>query len=140
MTDVLALLDLQIQQLDNLATLLSDELEAFTKRQPDTIVEIADKKVEQLNAITALDVQISELPNIAELKNEPTFKAKVLECDEHLAALKHQNSVNASVIETSLDNVAKLKHSILSLKNSDTMTYNKSGKTRTQSYGTGIKA
>jgi len=44
MTDALTLLDLQIQQLDNLATLLSDELEAFTKRQPDAMVEIAEKK------------------------------------------------------------------------------------------------
>jgi flagellar biosynthesis/type III secretory pathway chaperone len=140
MTDALTLLDLQIQQLDNLANLLSDELEAFTKRQPEAMVEIAEKKVEQLNAITALDVQLSELPNITDFKEDPAFKKKVSECDEHLAALKQQNTINASVIGTSLDNVAKLKQSILALKNADTMTYNKAGKTRTQTLGTGIKA
>lgn len=130
----------QLKNLDKLTNLLAAELEAFTKRQPDNIITIAEQKIQLLNEITDIDIQLAALPDLEQIKKEPSIKQLITQCDEKLAALKTQNSVNERVIKTSLNNVSRLKQSLLSLKNADAMTYDKKGQAMTQTLGTGIKA
>ncbi|WP_232824617.1 flagellar export chaperone FlgN [Algibacillus agarilyticus] len=130
----------QLKNLDKLTNLLAAELEAFTKRQPDNIITIAEQKIQLLNEITDIDIQLAALPDLEQIKKEPSIKQLITQCDEKLTALKTQNSVNERVIKTSLNNVSRLKQSLLSLKNADAMTYDKKGQAMTQTLGTGIKA
>jgi flagella synthesis protein FlgN len=140
MSTVYQLIEQQINQLKTFNALMHSELDAFKERKPDTLVAIAEQKLALLKAITAIDDAISDATDLANAKEDKAFMDKVVECDILLNEIKIQNNINETVVQTSLNNVGKLKHSLLSLKNADTMTYNKAGKTKTQTYGSGIKA
>lgn len=140
MTTAFKLLEKQIAQLDTLSVLLNDELEAFKQRKADDILSIAEKKIAVLSQISETDTQLSEVEGISELKQQDEFQATVAQIDDKLAELKSKNAVNERVIQMSLNNITQLKQSLLSLKNSDAMTYDKKGKAMTQTLGKGIKA
>ncbi|AWB67962.1 flagellar protein FlgN [Saccharobesus litoralis] len=140
MTNAFEIVNQQMQQLEELSGLLSQELDAFTHRDPAKIIDIAESKVKTLTTITELDAQLSQLPNLSALKSEAKFSQLVEQCAVKLNELKTQNAVNERVIKTSLNNVTQLKQSLLSLKNANAMTYDKKGKAMTQTLGAGIKA
>lgn len=134
------LLAKQQSQLEGFTQLLNDELVAYKQRKSDEVYNIAVSKNELLTQIQQTDQQISELENLSELKKDEHFNQAVAKLDELLADIKTQSAINERVIRTSLNNVLRLKQSILALKNSDAMTYDKQGQAQTQTLGKGIKA
>lgn len=134
------LLEAQQTQLDAFMQLLADELEAFKQRKSDVVYQIAVKKDELLNLIKQTDEQIANLDNLTELKQDPEFLDQTSQLEAALAKIKEQSTINERVIRTSLNNVLRLKQSILALKNADAMTYDKQGQAKTQTLGKGIKA
>ncbi|WAJ69433.1 flagellar export chaperone FlgN [Catenovulum adriaticum] len=135
-----ALLAKQQSQLEGFTQLLNDELVAYKQRKSDEVYNIAVNKNELLTQIQQTDQQISQLENLSELKKDEHFNQAVAKLDELLADIKTQSAINERVIRTSLNNVLRLKQSILALKNSDAMTYDKQGQAQTQTLGKGIKA
>ncbi|MCU4676442.1 flagellar protein FlgN [Catenovulum sp. 2E275] len=134
------LLATQESQLNTFLQLLADELEAFKQRKSDLVYQIAVQKDELLNKIKQTDEQIAQLDNLSELKQTPEFVEQVAKLEQDLEQVKAQSLINERVIRTSLNNVLRLKQSILSLKNADAMTYDKQGQAKTQTLGKGIKA
>lgn len=134
------LLAQQQSQLEGFTQLLNDELQAYKDRKSDEVYNIAVKKDELLTQIQQTDQQIAQLDNLTELKKDEQFNQTVAKLDSLLADIKTQSTVNERVIRTSLNNVLRLKQSILALKNSDAMTYDKQGQAQTQTLGKGIKA
>lgn len=134
------LLEQQHTQLNELSELLKSELDAFTQRDIDSIYDIAELKSNLLQKIQQVDQMISQAENLETLKQDADFKHQVEQLDIQLKEIKVQNSINERVIRASLNNVTRLKQSILSLKNSNAMTYDKKAQTQTQTLGKGIKA
>lgn len=134
------LLAKQQSQLEQFIQLLNDELLAYKQRKSDEVYNIAVKKNELLTLIQQTDQQIAQLENLAELKTDEHFNQAVAKLDKLLTEIKEQSAVNERVIRTSLNNVMRLKQSILALKNADAMTYDKQGQAQTQTLGKGIKA
>lgn len=134
------LLAQQQSQLEGFTQLLNDELQAYKDRKSDEVYNIAVKKDELLTQIQQTDQQIAQLDNLTELKKDEQFNQSVAKLGSLLADIKTQSAVNERVIRTSLNNVLRLKQSILALKNSDAMTYDKQGQAQTQTLGKGIKA
>lgn len=140
MQQVENLLTAQQVQLSTLSQLLTAELEAYKQRKPDMVYDIAIQKNEMLIKIQQTDQEIAALDNLAELKLNNDFNTLVKQLETQLTEIKQQNAINERVIRTSLNNVMRLKQSILALKNSDAMTYDKLGQAQTQTLGKGIKA
>ncbi|GEM_PF-3570695 len=140
MTQSNQLLAEQETQLHAFMQLLSDELVAYKARKSDLVYQIAVQKDELLSKIKQTDEQIANLENLAELKQQTEFSDKVAELEHSLEKIRIQSAVNERVIRTSLNNVLRLKQSILAMKNSDAMTYDKQGQAQTQTLGKGIKA
>ncbi|KMT65493.1 flagellar export chaperone FlgN [Catenovulum maritimum] len=134
------LLDQQAEQLTSLGDLLQAELDAYKQRNTDKILDTAEAKQALLIKIQALDQSIAQLENLDELKQSESFQASVDAINHQLKEIKVQSAINERVIRTSLNNVTRLKQSILSLKNADSMTYDKQGQAKTQTLGKGIKA
>jgi flagella synthesis protein FlgN len=134
------LLDQQAEQLTSLGDLLQAELDAYKQRNTDKILDTAEAKQALLIKIQALDQSIAQLENLDELKQNESFQARVDAINHQLKEIKVQSTINERVIRTSLNNVTRLKQSILSLKNADSMTYDKQGQAKTQTLGKGIKA
>lgn len=139
-TNAVDLLQQQQDNLNQLMGLLDSELSAFKSRKADEVYQIAQSKNELINQIQQVDKSIAELADIDSLKTQDDFAAKVEQIEITLAEIKNKNSINERVIRTSLNNVQRLKQSILALKNSDAMTYDKQGQAKTQTLGKGIKA
>ncbi|EWH09940.1 flagellar synthesis protein FlgN [Catenovulum agarivorans DS-2] len=134
------LLQQQQDNLNQLIILLEQELSAFKSRQADEVYQIAQSKNALIDQIQQTDKSISELADLEQLKAQDDFAAKVEQIENTLAEVKNKNAINERVIRTSLNNVQRLKQSILALKNADAMTYDKQGQAQTQTLGKGIKA
>lgn len=139
-TNAVDLLQQQQDNLNQLKVLLDEELSAFKNRQADEVYQIAQSKNELIDQIQQTDKSIAELADLAELKTQDDFAGKVEQIENTLAQVKSKNAINERVIRTSLNNVQRLKQSILALKNADAMTYDKQGQAKTQTLGKGIKA
>ncbi len=137
---ILPLLNKQQEHLQVLLSLLKAELAAISSRDVEKLDQGCLLKVEQLELIQQLDLQISELPQLAELKNQSWFNDAVSQLDNLLAQCKEQNEVNRQSLEQSQLVVERFKHEILQNRGKAGLTYTAKGKPAVDSVGKGIKA
>jgi len=137
---VLSLLDKQQEHLKVLLLLLKSELAAIAGRDVEKLDEGCALKVQQLELIQQLDQQISELPQLIELKNQTWFIEAVKRLDTLLDECKEQNEVNKQSLEQSQLVVERFKHEILQNRGKAGLTYTAKGKPAVESIGKGIKA
>ncbi|RVU34540.1 flagellar protein FlgN [Rheinheimera riviphila] len=137
---ILSLLNKQQEHLLVLLSLLKSELTAISSRDVEKLDQGCLLKVQQLELIQQLDQQISELPQLAELKNQSWFSDAVSQLDQLLEQCKEQNEVNRQSVEQSQLVVERFKHEILQNRGKAGLTYTAKGKPAVDSIGKGIKA
>lgn len=137
---ILSLLNKQQEHLKVLLLLLKSELAAIAARDVEKLDQGCVLKVERLELIQQLDQQISELPQITELKTLSWFNDAVKQLDDLLNQCKEQNEVNRQSLEQSQLVVERFKHEILQNRGKAGLTYNAKGKPAVDSIGKGIKA
>lgn len=137
---VLSLLDKQQEHLKVLLLLLKSELAAIAGRDVEKLDQGCALKVQQLELIQQLDQQISELPQLIELKSQTWFIEAVKQLDLLLDECKEQNEVNKQSLEQSQLVVERFKHEILQNRGKAGLTYTAKGKPAVESIGKGIKA
>ena len=137
---ILSLLDKQQEHLKVLLLLLKSELAAIAGRDVEKLDQGVALKVQQLELIQQLDQQISELPQLIELKNQTWFIEAVKRLDTLLDECKEQNEVNKQSLEQSQLVVERFKHEILQNRGKAGLTYTAKGKPAVESIGKGIKA
>jgi flagella synthesis protein FlgN len=137
---ILSLLDKQQEHLKVLLLLLKSELAAIAGRDVEKLDQGVALKVQQLELIQQLDQQISELPQLIELKNQTWFIEAVKQLDLLLDECKEQNEVNKQSLEQSQLIVERFKHEILQNRGKAGLTYTAKGKPAVESIGKGIKA
>ncbi|OBP15433.1 flagellar biosynthesis protein FlgN [Rheinheimera sp. SA_1] len=137
---ILSLLNKQQEHLQVLLSLLKSELAAISSRDVERLDQGCVSKVQQLELIQQLDQQISELPQLAELKNQSWFSDAVSQLDNLLEQCKEQNEVNRQSVEQSQLVVERFKHEILQNRGKAGLTYTAKGKPAVDSIGKGIKA
>lgn len=137
---ILSLLDRQQEHLKVLLSLLKSELAAISERNVENLDQGCLLKVQQLELIQQLDQEISELPQITELKTQPWFSDAVKQLDELLNQCKEQNEINRQSVEQSQLVVERFKHEILQNRGKSGLTYTAKGKPAIESIGKGVKA
>lgn len=137
---ILPLLNKQQEHLQVLLLLLKSELAAIATRDVEKLDQGCLLKVQQLELIQQLDQQISELPQLTELKNQSWFTDAVSQLDNMLTQCKEQNEVNRQSLEQSQLVVERFKHEILQNRGKAGLTYTAKGKPAVDSVGKGIKA
>lgn len=137
---ILSLLNKQQEHLKVLLSLLQTELAAIAERDVEKLDQGCQLKIQQLELIQQVDLQISELPQIAELKTQAWFVDAVKQLDALLEQCKEQNEINRQSVEQSQLIVERFKHEILQNRGKAGLTYTAKGKPAVDSIGKGIKA
>ncbi len=137
---VLSLLSQQQEHLRVLLSLLQAEFNAISNRDIAALELGSIEKTTCLESIQTLDQQISQLPNLAQLKTEVWFIESVKTVDAVLAQCKEQNEINRVTLEQSQLVIERFKHELLQNRGKSGLTYNAKGKPNVDNLGRGIKA
>jgi len=137
---VLSLLSQQQEHLLVLLSLLQAELNAISTRDIAALEHGSIEKSTCLENIQTLDQQISQLPNLSQLKTEAWFIESVKTVDAVLAQCKEQNEINRVTLEQSQLVIERFKHELLQNRGKSGLTYNAKGKPNVDNLGRGIKA
>lgn len=138
--NLLALLDVQQEQLTLLLSLLTTELTAISQRNVEALEQCVQQKQTLLDAITQLDKNISLHPNLAVEKHTVAFIDKVDVIDVILQQCKIQNDINQQSLEKSQLVLERFKAEILGQRGKSGLTYTAKGKPAIDAIGKGIKA
>lgn len=139
-TALSTLLNQQQEHLTVLLLLLETELTIIGKRDVSALEQNTDRKAATLDAIQAIDLQISQHPELANAKQRDDFKQCVAQLDAMLTQCKAQNEVNRQAVEQSQLVIERYKHELLTQRGKSGLTYNAKGKPSLDSVGKGIKA
>lgn len=134
------LLDQQQQHLDELLSLLRQELAALAQRNITTLEHITAQKAPLLEQLQLTDQQLAQQPDLANLKQQEWFIQRVQQLDAQLDECKRQNDINQQTLEQSQLTVARLKTELLASRGKSGLTYTSKGKPTVDNIGKGIKA
>lgn len=139
-TALSTLLNQQQEHLTVLLLLLENELTIIGKRDVAALEQNTVRKATALDAIQAVDQQISQHPELASAKQRDDFRHCVAQLDAMLTRCKEQNEINRQAVEQSQLVIERYKHELLNQRGKSGLTYNAKGKPALDSVGKGIKA
>ncbi len=139
-TALSTLLNQQQEHLTVLLLLLENELTIIGKRDVAALEQNTVRKATALDAIQAVDQQISQHPELASAKQREDFRQCVAQLDAMLTQCKEQNEINRQAVEQSQLVIERYKHELLNQRGKSGLTYNAKGKPALDSVGKGIKA
>lgn len=139
-TALSTLLNQQQEHLTVLLLLLENELTIIGNRDVAALEQNTVRKATALDAIQAVDQQISQHPELASAKQRDDFRHCVAQLDAMLTRCKEQNEINRQAVEQSQLVIERYKHELLNQRGKSGLTYNAKGKPSLDSVGKGIKA
>ncbi len=139
-TALSTLLNQQQEHLTVLLLLLENELTIIGKRDVAALEQNTVRNATVLDAIQAVDQQISQHPELASAKQRDDFRHCVAQLDAMLTRCKEQNEINRQAVEQSQLVIERYKHELLNQRGKSGLTYNAKGKPSLDSVGKGIKA
>jgi flagellar biosynthesis/type III secretory pathway chaperone len=140
-TDVItALLHQQQQHLDELLSLLRQELAALASRDITLLEQITVTKTTVLQQLQQTDQQMAQAPELEHCKQQNWFKQQVTELDSLLEQCKRHNDINQQTLEQSQLTLARFKTELLTSRGKSGLTYTSKGKPAVENKGKGIKA
>ncbi|MDX1391586.1 MAG: flagellar protein FlgN [Rheinheimera sp.] len=140
-TDVItALLSQQQQHLDELLSLLRQELAALASRDITLLEQITVAKTSVLQQLQHTDQQLAQAPGLEQCKQQDWFKQQVGELDSRLEQCKRHNDINQQTLEQSQLTLARFKTELLTSRGKSGLTYTNKGKPAVENKGKGIKA
>jgi flagellar biosynthesis/type III secretory pathway chaperone len=140
-TDVItALLHQQQQHLDELLSLLRQELAALASRDITLLEQLSTAKTEVLQQLQHTDQQLAQAPELEQCKQQDWFKQQVSDLDSLLEQCKRHNDINQQTLEQSQLTLARFKTELLTSRGKSGLTYTSKGKPAVENKGKGIKA
>ncbi|XOV79353.1 MAG: flagellar export chaperone FlgN [Aestuariibacter sp.] len=129
----------QIERLNALKDMLTQELELIVSRDADALLSLVEKKQELLDQINADERLMTLLQQPAEQLSEAdadiTERAKSL-----LKDCQHQTNVNSIAVQKNQIRIEALRRILIESRNKESMTYDKAGRAQNSSLGGGVKA
>lgn len=141
MTNLIDLLQTQQQQLAELASLLESELHLISSRDAETLTKVVDEKSAVLDSIANTDQHISScFDKDPQLSDDPQIAESMAQIREQVEQCKFRTQINQKAVEQGQLRLQHLRNLLLEARAKESMTYDKSGKTRGGSSGKGISA
>ena len=129
----------QVEQLSTLALLLEKELQLISSREAESLMRLLDEKSVLLEAIQTLDGQVEQLINAVQEMTEKEIalleKAKSL-----LDDCKYRTQINQKAVEQGQLRLTHLRNLMMELRAKESLTYDKKGKPKGGTLGSGVSA
>ena len=129
----------QVEQLSSLAVLLEKELQLISSRDAESLMNLLDEKTALLTSIQALDGSIertiSDQGSISEEDEALMTNAKKL-----LDDCKYRTQVNQKAVEQGQLRLTHLRNLMMEVRAKESLTYDKKGKPKGGTLGSGVSA
>jgi len=129
----------QVEQLSSLAVLLEKELQLISSRDAESLMNLLDEKTALLTSIQALDGSIertiSDQGSMSEEDEALMTNAKKL-----LDDCKYRTQVNQKAIEQGQLRLTHLRNLMMEVRAKESLTYDKKGKPKGGTLGSGVSA
>ena len=129
----------QVEQLSSLAVLLEKELQLISSRDAESLMNFLDEKPELLTSIQALDGSIertiSDQGSMSEEDEALMTNAKKL-----LDDCKYRTQVNQKAVEQGQLRLTHLRNLMMEVRAKESLTYDKKGKPKGGTLGSGVSA
>ena len=129
----------QVEQLSSLAVLLEKELQLISSRDAESLMNLLDEKAALLTSIQALDGSIertiSDQGSMSEEDEALMTNAKKL-----LDDCKYRTQVNQKAVEQGQLRLTHLRNLMMEVRAKESLTYDKKGKPKGGTLGSGVSA
>ena len=129
----------QEEQLSSLAVLLEKELQLISSRDAESLMNLLDEKTALLTSIQALDGSIertiSDQGSMSEEDEALMTNAKKL-----LDDCKYRTQVNQKAVEQGQLRLTHLRNLMMEVRAKESLTYDKKGKPKGGTLGSGVSA
>ena len=129
----------QVEQLSSLAVLLEKELQLISSRDAESLMNLLDEKTALLTSIQALDGSIertiSDQGSMSEEDEALMTNAKKL-----LDDCKYRTQVNQKAVEQGQLRLTHLRNLMMEVRAKESLTYDKKGKPKGGTLGSGVSA
>lgn len=129
----------QVEQLTSLAGLLEKELHLISSRDAESLMNLLDEKTELLTSIQALDSSIERTIESSEPLSEEN-EAMMETAKQLLEDCKYRTQVNQKAVEQGQLRLTHLRNLMMEVRAKESLTYDKKGKPKGGSLGSGVSA
>ena len=129
----------QVEQLSTLAVLLEKELQLISSRDAESLMNLLDEKTALLTSIQALDGSIERTINSQDLLSEED-KALMTDAKKLLDDCKYRTQVNQKAVEQGQLRLTHLRNLMMEVRAKESLTYDKKGKPKGGTLGSGVSA
>lgn len=129
----------QVEQLSTLAVLLEKELQLISSRDAESLMNLLDEKTALLTSIQALDGSIERTINSQDSLPEED-EALMTDAKKLLDDCKYRTQVNQKAVEQGQLRLTHLRNLMMEVRAKESLTYDKKGKPKGGTLGSGVSA
>lgn len=129
----------QVEQLSTLAVLLEKELQLISSRDAESLMNLLDEKTALLTSIEALDGSIERTINSQDSLSEED-EALITDAKKLLDDCKYRTQVNQKAVEQGQLRLTHLRNLMMEVRAKESLTYDKKGKPKGGTLGSGVSA
>lgn len=135
-------ISVQISQLEQLQLVLENELHLISTRDPESLLNLLKSKESLLDRIQNQDNVISQsYGNLSDAEKADEALIQLFDAAKNrLNQCKYRTSINQTAVEQGQLRLEHLRNLLLESRAKESMTYDKSGRTKGGSAGKGINA
>ncbi len=132
----------QLQHLQDLKSMLEQELHLISSREPETLMQLLQDKQALLDKIESQDSAVETLYARAQAKGPiPEACEELLQaCKQVLFECKYLTQINAKSVEQGQLRLVHLRNLMMELRAKESMTYDRSGRTKGDNSSKGFSA
>ncbi len=137
-----SLVDLQVEQLSKLSSLLEQELHLISTRDAESLMSLLREKESTLDAIAETDNRIDPLYRDAKQNGALTdgVEQGIAEAKTLLEDCQYRTEINQKAVEQGQLRLTHLRNLMLEVRAKESLTYDKSGKPKGTGLGPGVSA
>lgn len=129
----------QVEQLSTLAVLLEKELQLISSRDAESLMNLLDEKTALLTSIQTLDGSIERTINSQDSLSEEN-EALMTDAKKLLDDCKYRTQVNQKAVEQGQLRLTHLRNLMMEVRAKESLTYDKKGKPKGGTLGSGVSA
>ena len=129
----------QVEQLSSLAVLLEKELQLISSRDAESLMNLLDEKAALLTSIQALDGSIERTISDQGSMSEED-EALITNAKKLLDDCKYRTQVNQKAVEQGQLRLTHLRNLMMEVRAKESLTYDKKGKPKGGTLGSGVSA
>lgn len=138
-SSVSELLKRQVEHLSTLAAVLEKELQLISSREAEPLMKLLDDKTQLLEVIQKTDVEIENAIS-AQGSMQAEDDALMEQAKSLLEDCKYRTQVNQKAVEQGQLRLTHLRNLMMEVRAKESLTYDKKGKPKGGTLGSGVSA